>query len=170
MVRLRLRLGAPAQLFCQPSLLPQGDSSPLKSEAELVPLFSDPGCHPEASVHLHKPRCQGPSCSGDIFLKSSCDQVYHPITCWNGADVNSNTTSPEQTSCVMSRGPPSVKPRQGPRRDKHKGPGSGSCSNHLLLHPTEPEKDGCLCHLFNRPTCFHQEENSARGRTLHIYY
>lgn len=57
---------------------PQSDSSPLKSEAELVPSLSDPGCHLGASVHLHNPgntrglrkkkRCQGPSSAGDIYI------------------------------------------------------------------------------------------------------
>lgn len=145
-----------------------------------MPLLSDPGCHPKASVDLHKPgstsfqkkkkRCQGPSCSGDIFLRSPCEQVHHPITCRNGAGMSSNTTSPERTSCAMSHGPPSVKPGQGPQRDRYKGAGSGSFSSCLLLQPPEPEKDGSVCYLFNRPTSSHREETSARGRTLRIYY
>lgn len=142
-----------------------------------MPLLSDPRCHLGASVHLHKPgntrglkkkkRCQGPSSAGDVFLRSSCDQVHHPITCRNRAGVNSNTTSPRAD--VLCHGPPPIKPRQGPKRDKREPevvPFPAICFCILL----NQIKDGSMRYLFHRPTCSRQEENSAQGRTLHIYY
>lgn len=141
-----------------------------------MPLLSDPRCHLGASVHLHKPgntrglkkkRCQGPSSAGDVFLRSSCDQVYHPITCRYRAGVNSNTTSPRAD--FLCHGPPPIKPRQGPKRDKREPevvPFPAICFCILL----NQIKDGSVRYLFHRPTCSRREENSAQGRTLHIYY
>lgn len=65
---------------------PQSDSSPLKSEAELVPLLSDPGCHLGASVHLHKPGntrglkkgSRGPAVQGTFFLGAHVTRFTTP--------------------------------------------------------------------------------------------
>lgn len=100
-VWLRLRFGASAQRF---QATPRGASSPQKSEAEPVPLLSDLDASPEASVRLHKPGstrverkengARGPAVQGTFFLGAPVTR-FTPVTCWNGAGVNSNTTSPE---------------------------------------------------------------------------
>lgn len=142
-----------------------------------MPLLSDPGCHLGASVHLHKPgntrglkkkkKVPGAQQCRGHFLRSSCDQVYHPITCRYRAGVSSNTTSPRAD--FLCHGPPPIKPRQGPKRDKRDPevvPFPAACFCILL----NQIKDGSMCYFFHRPTCSRQEGNSAQGRTLHIYY
>lgn len=73
----------------------------------------------------------------------------------------------------MSLGSPPVQPRQGPKRAEYKGTKSGSSSVCLLLHPTEPEKDGSVCYLTQQarkfsPTCSHRETNSAWCKTSYL--
>lgn len=70
-------------------------------------------------------------------------------------------------------GSPPVQPRQGPERAEYKGTKSGSSSVCLLLHPTEPEKDGSVCYLTQQarkfsPTCSHRETNSACCKTSYL--
>lgn len=70
-------------------------------------------------------------------------------------------------------GSPPVQPRQGPKRAEYKGTKSGSSSVCLLLHPTEPEKDGFVCYLTQQarkfsPTCSHRETNSAWCKTSYL--
>lgn len=70
-------------------------------------------------------------------------------------------------------GSPPVQPRQGPKRAEYKGTKSGSPSICLLLHLTEPEKDGSVCYLTQQarkfsPTCSHRETNSAWCKTSYL--
>lgn len=160
---------------------PQGDDSPWKSEAELVPLLSDPDASPRPLSTLtsqgapefkikdeEKEKLQGCSCSGGKFLRSSCEQV-HLLSHAGMELVRTATLHPRAKLLCMSLRSPLVKPRQGPQRDKYKGPEVGPSPAGLLLHPVEPERDGSVCYLSDRPTCFHQEKASAQCRTLCMY-
>lgn len=99
---------------------PQGDDSPWKSEAELVPLLSDPDASPRPLSTLtsqgapefkikdeEKEKLQGCSCPGGKFLRSSCEQV--PLLSHAGMELVRTATlhppseAPVHVTAVASR-------------------------------------------------------------------